>query len=46
MEFLETTKYIITTHGFEILYVITGIVFLYFVIFKKVNIFQGGKPKK
>jgi hypothetical protein len=43
---MEPIKYIITNHGFEILYVIAGIVFLYYVIFKKVNIFQGGKPKK
>lgn len=43
---MEPIKYIITNHGFEILYATAGIVFLYYVIFKKVNIFQGGKPKK
>lgn len=40
---METIKYILSTHGFEIIYAITGIVFLYYLIFKRVNILQGGK---
>ena len=46
MEYMETAKYILSTHEFEILYVIAGVVFLYYWIFKRVNVFTGAKPKK